>query len=561
MILSKDCALRWSRRIVATILLAAFLLGVPGQVGLDAQRLFSQDAKATGAAELPPKTFVGIVVDAQGQPIVNATVLLHDQTAFDTESPADFCVLTNDDGRFEIKIVPDADQQKRLFFSYKIWAFKNGYSLRCVATQYRDEIRMVLPDEESVSFQITHPSIESFDDVVATPYYFDVPNGCYTSDIGTGLSAPIPLTMRRMIAGEVLPSGQGVIRGVTSALLNSVLLESPRLGKQYGPVPGTIKLRETGSLTLSLSTPPEFVPETCQVYVTIDDDFERPGGYRSGVHFKGFLDENHQIQIPTIGSGPATISLTWPDESEWIALTPSKFEISPGENNDLQIGMIRGVEVHGRVFASDTGQPVSRSHIALRSETINCWRTATSDLAGRFSVRMPPGDTRVQLFAMPLTVTHQYPETQTIDVPQQVAKYEMDPILIDPKGSLRGFLIDEQGKRVPGRRIAVLSTRYRHLCGISVTDARGSFLLHLSNHDLEQLKNLLEHRQDGPQTARQNIKLTVLPQDAPTDTFLIRDYIKTSSQESTYKIVSKQPLVLKLLSESQEKPENSPIDR
>lgn len=527
-------------------------------IAQDAQTPLEQAASET---DPPTKTFVGRVVDRQGNPIAGATVMLDDRRSLMTQMPNNHVTLSDDQGRFQITILRDSEtMQKQLFFSHYMWAYKKGYCVRCVATQYRDELEMVLPDEETVTFKVTHPTIILFGDEIAAPYYFDTPNGCYTSDESTGLSGPIPQDLRKMLAEKLLPDGTVVIRGVTKALLNSAWIESPRLGTQYGPPVGTLALRETGSLTISLrcpleALPPEALPpeakpteaspESTDLVVHIDDGRAN----QSGVVHWDKLDKNLQVSIPTIGAGQAEVSLSWPNDSDFIPLTPRDFTIRPGEDNQLEIKTIEAIEVHGRVFASDTGQPVTRTRISFRSEDVNFRRSATTDKDGFFSVRMPRGGLRVQIFAMPINQTHQYPGSFTVNVPDDVKRFELEPIAVDPKGTVRGFLIDEDGNRVPSRHVILLSQPYRHSRARAVTDERGSFVLRLGDYSLQQFKNSLAPAQRALRPKPKDIELKVLPEDAPADPVTLSDYIKNSQEESPYKIMSTQPLVLKLVSE------------
>lgn len=528
--------------------LRAFTIGACLCLGCCPSFAFAQDSLPETDPEPLTSTFIGMVVDKQGNPIAGATVLLDDHKYYFEDSPEDFITLTDDEGQFEINVQPASNEQESpAYLSDNLWAYKKGYSVRCVTAQCRDELHLVLPDEESVTFRITHPTIALFDDVTATPYYFDVPNGCYTSDKGTGLSAPIPLTLRKMLAGTVLPDGNVVLRGVTKALLNSAMLESPRLGQQYGPVPGTISLRETGSLQVSLNCPPESIPANCRVSIRVDRDFERRQRFRSGVSHWGLLDGNHQLIVPVIGSGQTKVSLSWPEDSDLIPLAPPDFEIRAGVTNELEISTVRAVEVRGRVFASDTNQPLCRAKLSFFNEESNFRRSATSDLNGRYSVRVPPGSVSVQLYVLPLSRTHQYPEMITINIPDQVTLFEMSPIAVDPKGSIRGFLIDEHGRRVQGRTVVLLSPTYRHAEGLAKTDDRGNFLLRVSNHTINHFRESLEASEKGTQVASRNLQLNVLPDHAPKDPILVGDYIKNSTEESPHKIMSKHPLVLKLL--------------
>lgn len=120
----------------------------------------------------------------------------------------------------------------------------------------------------------------------------------------------------------------------------------------------------------------------------------------SGITIYGTVGENGYYQRVTtttsergafffdaLRSGKAGFRLNVPDGSDWTYLSPGSIDLSPGATVQVEIELIRGALVTGRVIDEETGKGVPDMTILGDGSD----RGTATDKDGKFSLRLPPG--------------------------------------------------------------------------------------------------------------------------------------------------------------------------
>lgn len=501
----------------------------------------TEDQSSTTEKE---KLYRGRVVDTDGNPIANATVLLNDYgREINSETPPDRIKQTGDDGRFEIPVQNILDPTRR-FQSFFIWAHRAGYDIRCVnpSASGSNDLKLVLGKSTSIPFQFKHPESEPFESTHATPYGFALPNGRYTADKNTGLSGPLPKTIRRLLARSVSNDGSVAISGVPKLLLKSIEVSSASIGNQIVRPDGQPDLVSCGSLVGKIDCPAEELPPEVAISVTIRSMEHTIANYR-------FTSKDGSFSFPTIPAGRVDLQLSWPESSSLMPTPPRSVDVIAKQETLINIPVERIVKVRGRVVLSDTGDPVKEGMLSIRSRKhANVSRRALTDKDGWYETKMPSGDTTVQLFAMRHTSTHQYPGTVPMVIPEDVKQFQFDPIEVDPKNVIQGILIDKRGKKVANRHVIVYSERFGHLQGMGKTDDDGRFQLKLNNWNANQLREALQRKEKQGDTRSRRWELKVLPPTKNTGLSL-KDHIAAIKLFPEIKVQSFSPVVIQIISD------------
>lgn len=536
--------------IVRAIVLSGVILAPPSPSCTSQEPFAGKDRSDTPRVEVVTKdaerettlTYTGRVVDQSGEPVADATVMIDDIKYAQLPMPPQRVTRTDSTGQFEFQIpheplpAPNAVRRKPC-----IWAYKPGYSVRCVRALRQDDLEMVLPDEAPFSVEVRHPDIDRFVDFEVAPLYFHLPNGRYTADQSTGLSGPIPLTLKKMLTQKIEEDGTVEFVGITKPLVSLLEFSSPEIGQQVAAPFHVVELLPCGTLDIKLDCPPEQLPEIVTVSFEIKFDWE-PGQFTTaGARYSKRLDRNGRLIIPKAPVGETKLVLSWPYDSEIIPIPPANISIEKNATTTCVIKTIESVELSGRVLLADNNNPVVGGRLAFRTmPDSKVRRFASTDGDGMYRVRMPPGEIKIQLVAMPQSGSHQYPPTSSVVIPKGVEKFEAELITVDPREVVRGFVIDENGKRVENRDVIFLSRQFGMLRAVDRSDERGSFVLKMDRYTADEFLEKLALGQID--------RLKVLPVRSQTDKTPITDFIAALDEFPKFKVMSQKPLVLKLLS-------------
>ena len=171
-----------------------------------------------------------------------------------------------------------------------------------------------------------------------------------------------------------------------------------------------------------------------------------------------------------------------PTGGDWVARPALRIPLEPGQTSGGLIELIAGVVVAGTLLGTDTN-PIAGVAVAARFGGVFLGQftalTTTTDAAGSYRFRLPPGSTEISLnpFVVPYTLVNSTDSRRTIEVPDGVATFTVPPILLAPAARLLGRVVDAAERPIADARVVVQGAQ-RFVMGNRnsvTTDAAGRF--------------------------------------------------------------------------------------
>ncbi len=109
-------------------------------------------------------------------------------------------------------------------------------------------------------------------------------------------------------------------------------------------------------------------------------------------------DQDGRFTIDRLSEGTINIFVHGDGENEtWTYRAANDVALKPAATADVEIELIRGVEVEGKVFTQQTGKPVDGARVGVyglfRPRSGGATLGATTDADGRYRYRLPTGET------------------------------------------------------------------------------------------------------------------------------------------------------------------------
>jgi protocatechuate 3,4-dioxygenase beta subunit len=185
-------------------------------------------------------------------------------------------------------------------------------------------------------------------------------------------------------------------------------------------------------------------------------------------------DSEGRFEFKGLPGGPCGVYLAIPASmraaAAGVTLAP-KF----GETVDANLEVVEGVEVTGVVRVRDGGPPVVGAEITAIGSfnpNGNDFTRPVTDSAGRFHLRLPPGEAKVMVWASPAGYSHPTNnwEQRKVTVPAGVKTFAIpEPFeMIYVVKNLTGHVTDIAGKPIPHVKISAL--KHSSVCGDFATD-------------------------------------------------------------------------------------------
>jgi beta-lactamase regulating signal transducer with metallopeptidase domain len=210
-------------------------------------------------------------------------------------------------------------------------------------------------------------------------------------------------------------------------------------------------------------------------------------GANFGVQDEVYTDKDGRFVIDGLSEGTVNVFVHGAGEGEsWTYRAAQDVMLRPGQTRDVDLELIRGVDVEGKVVAQGSGTPVAGAGVGVygpfRPRTGPMTRNATTDAHGIFHHRLPPGETYLYVTGPPPRLTRLTGEGSscTVNIPSGVDHFVVPPITIASAVTVRGRVVDTAGSPVAGATI--VGTCEGNVCvpfpgKETVTDARGEFRL------------------------------------------------------------------------------------
>ena len=175
---------------------------------------------------------------------------------------------------------------------------------------------------------------------------------------------------------------------------------------------------------------------------------------------------------------PGTYSLFLFEGPEgWTAAANERLQIVEGQTvSNLDLTLVRGGFITGRVTDADTGEPIANQHIsfydAARPESQAANHGAKTDETGTYRFRAAPGRALVYTSA-------QHGQQDTGQMRRYVDVIEGGTVAVDfefTKGiELNGQIMTETGEPVSGARVTDIAGRYAYFHEHGLSDENGEF--------------------------------------------------------------------------------------
>ena len=128
-----------------------------------------------------------------------------------------------------------------------------------------------------------------------------------------------------------------------------------------------------------------------------------------------------------------------PPAGEWTYRAIANANLTPGEATEVQIELIRAVLAEGTVVDLE-GKPVAKAHVGLygpmRPRSGGAIIGDTTDAAGRYRFRVPPGETYFYIVGPPKGYVRLPGEnsSQLVEIPEDAAEVDVPPIPLQSVG-------------------------------------------------------------------------------------------------------------------------------
>ncbi|MEZ6135260.1 MAG: hypothetical protein R3C53_10155 [Pirellulaceae bacterium] len=403
----------------------------------------ADEEQAIGSTTEVTRIAIGRVIDTRGEPVAGASVICFDG-AFPNRHEAE--TITDELGKFRLQY----KDRPHLYLNDWLWVYSQQHSIRCVSQLERQQHEIVLPDMQEVEYTVVDPDGQALPQAVIEPYYFESPNGVYSSDVPTGLSNVPPASLTARLAVTTNADGQATLRGVPPMLLSRVKIRhSGRYGNQLLQPQPRLQLSPVGSVLIR-------IPKADMATLPICSATTSSNGVRVAIAEGSFNDEG-ECHL-ALADGELDIFFAANGQAELQPFVPSGLAVVAGMQTLVQIEMRQTIPIQGGILAG--GRGVSGAQISVRSSGMQRI-VATTDADGSFSTRVFPGEVSLQVFALDAETQKKfkYPASQTVKIAANLRSLTVDDFVLPEQKFVSGIVIDASGKPVPHRFVAAVQTK------------------------------------------------------------------------------------------------------
>ncbi len=292
--------------------------------------------------------------------------------------------------------------------------------------------------------------------------------------IGTG-TVGLPPDLQIEI-GSTDAKGLATVSHVAAARIGAISVHADEFGEQtvgYYSFQGAkapdwanrIVLKKTGRLVGQLSSPNAEAIAHREVTLMSFQQNDQSGVFHSS-NAKIVTDREGKFEVPKMVPGAVQFAVKFdashPTRPVQTTSTP---QLKAGETLHVKIDLKPAVRVEGRVLEADSKKPIR--DVQVRAFLGMGFESTTSDAEGKFVFWMPPGETAFHpdipeeyLSALAPSdywdpAKHQ--QRLTIFKVPEGKSFEAPPILLHREATLRGVVVDDQGRPLPGTEISGIS--------------------------------------------------------------------------------------------------------
>ncbi len=167
-----------------------------------------------------------------------------------------------------------------------------------------------------------------------------------------------------------------------------------------------------------------------------------------------------RASFPPLAAGRVLWKVEPPAETNYLVAELPRATIRPGATEAVEIKTLRAVRVEGTVVEEPGGVPVAGVTVEVNSlkHLTGAAHLVVTDAHGRFSTAVLPGPARFSFWADRMPKTHflppNIPDWVDFQVPEGARRQEFNPPRLHRAEQVRGRVVDEAGKPVPGAVVA-----------------------------------------------------------------------------------------------------------
>jgi protocatechuate 3,4-dioxygenase beta subunit len=408
-------------------------------------------------AQAPPtSTLTGVVVDPAGAPMAGAEVWWADRPRPDEPKPPG-PVKADDEGRFSIRM-PAGAKAGGASLSLALWAYAPGHRLGLMPLESE-----LLAPGEAIRIEVGPPAKAI---VRLEPPNSSVPvKGKVEVFSVQRRAGSMPRSLIERLGVPIGDDGIATLDGFDPEDIQGIDVRTEVFGTQtrqyYPPVAGdrTIRLRPVGHVfgKIVLDDPSKLKDWKVTAWTTPDDE----PGYTSSVgNYWTDTDEQGRFDFSTLATGTLVLTARPPAGLNYLADQVRGRKVEAGAKIEVDVPTLRGVIVEGFVREVGTGAPMPGVWISLfPKEHFVGGLSELTDEKGHYSKAVWPGQLTMHAAGGP--PTHLLPPkttSRTFEVPAGVERFELPTIEMTRGESIRGVVVDAQGKPVTN---AAVEVRYK----------------------------------------------------------------------------------------------------
>ncbi|HEY2252508.1 MAG TPA: carboxypeptidase-like regulatory domain-containing protein [Planctomycetaceae bacterium] len=487
--------------------------------------LAAQDTHAA-AADPDDQVSRGVVIGHDGQPVANVEVWLTrtDWWAVGVEVLDN--TRTDGAGRFRVKVpgrwfqAPVGSRHELGFIArgadggLAALAFDQYSPIPAAGIQLdlpkpsQTAIRILSPDKQpvagarvviesaggpQVAMNVPEEQVQEYPDAVRTP------NGVSTKHATIAL----PAALQKIFTGTTADDGTVVFQGIAPDQVRAVSVTTAKYGVQFinyvkekppqprSGWPAEIELSATGTLRGKLTAnKPDWLKGRRLVINSFDEGADPGNMTRTGGRAEVTTDAAGRFEIAALAPGTLRISSPADAKLGSCISAPHDFKIAAGESREIELPVVPLVRIRGLVQELGGSKPIA--NLDLKVSIFVDVLFARTDGRGAYEVDVPGG----QVWATPLLPVSlmpasdndpnelQFPNAGHFFVPEGLAEFQAPPLKLRRAATIRGVVLDDTQKPVPGATVAASwfgysrrNSRPASQDETMLTNERGEFVL------------------------------------------------------------------------------------
>lgn len=437
------------------------------------------------------RTASGRILDTKGNPVADCLLIA------ETKDGQEIVVHTDTQGNYTITF----PTEERYPGSYRAWAYKQGFNARPLhfgrylnKQQSATGLDVTLPELTSIQVRVLSPTGKPLQGARVGPYYYDLPNGSFSTDVAEGMGGPPTNSLWQQTAGLTDASGNAALSGYSQQLIGGVLVKTSEYGDQicYSDLKEalpTLRLKPVGSIhgVLLTDDPKKYEGQV----VRLEGNRGLPSEVRSDVYVK--FDSHGEFHVAAFAAGSVGARFYgWDNEFDVLpTLIPNNPELQASTELKLKFKLIKGVKISGQIIKSDTRVPIPDTNVSIWNSASIANPSVQTKQDGSFVGYVMPGSIQIHATSFgPTGEGYDYPEWVNVQAMADQKEIDLGRLAATPYHEIEFWLRNAEGRPIAMQDFGITSTRPLPAPRIYLrakTDELGVAKLKLNKHFLREI--------------------------------------------------------------------------